>query len=206
MVFILRYFFVFIFLMLSTQLKSTEMTLQELFFDKSKPYHLKILDALPKDAILQVGPDNAENTIIEFMDYFCGYCKKIHPELMQLAEERDDVKVVFLHHPILSESSNILAKMSVAASMQGKGMQFHNELFSMQGSITQKKLDEVLDKVEINKTKLMIDIGKDEINGAIELSSFLAKGSGARGTPAIFINEEFVGGYIPPGKLQGLLR
>jgi protein-disulfide isomerase len=34
----------------------------------------------------------------------------------------------------------------------------------------------------------------------------LAKGSGARGTPAIFINEEFVGGYIPPGKLQGLLR
>ena len=192
MVYIFRYFFVFIFLMLSTQLKSNEMTLQELFFDKSKPYHLKILDALPKDAILQVGPDNAENTIIEFMDYFCGYCKKIHPELMQLAEERDDVRVVFLHHPILSESSNILAKMSIAASMQGKGMQFHNELFSMQGSITQKKLDEVLDRIEINS--------------AIELSSFLAKGSGARGTPAIFINEEFVGGYIPPGKLQGLLR
>ena len=140
------------------------------------------------------------------MDYFCGYCKKIHLELIQLAEERDDVKVVFLHYPILSESSNILAKMSVAASMQGKGMQFHNELFTMQGSITQKKLDEVLDKIEINKTKLMIDIGKDEINSAIELSSFLAKGSGARGTPAIFINEEFVGGYIPPGKLQGLLR
>ena len=66
--------------------------------------------------------------------------------------------------------------MSVAASMQGKGMQFHNELFSMQGSITQKKLDEVLDRIEINKTKLMIDIGKDEINSAIELSSFLAKG------------------------------
>ena len=74
-------------------------------------------------------------------------------------------------------------------------MQFHNELFSMQGSITQK-LDEVLDKIEINKTKLMIDIGKDEINSAIELSSFLAKGSGAKRTPAIFINEEFVGGYI----------
>ena len=192
--------------MLSTQLKSTEMKLQELVFDKSKPYHLKILDALPKDAILQVGPDNAENTIIEFMDYFCGYCKKIHPELMQLAEERDDVRVIYLHYPILSESSNILAKMSVAASMQGKGMQFHNELFSMQGSITQKKIDEVLDKIEINKTKLRIDIGKDEINSAIELSSFLANGSGARGTPAIFINEEFVGGYIPPGKLQGLLR
>jgi len=177
-----------------------------LFFDKSKPYHLKILDALPKDAILQAGQDNAKHTIIEFMDYFCGYCKKIHPELLQLVEDRDDVRVVFLHYPILSESSNILAKMSVAASMQGKGMEFHDELFSIQGSITQKKLDDIINKIEINRSKLMIDIGKDEVSGAIELSSFLAKGSGARGTPAIFINEEFVGGYIAPGQLQGLLR
>ena len=85
-----------------------------------------------KDAIIQIGPDDAENTIIEFMDYFCGYCKKIHPELMQLAEERDDVKVVFLQHPILSESSNILAKMVVAAIIQNKGMNFIMDLFSMQ--------------------------------------------------------------------------
>ena len=94
MVYIFRYFFVFIFLMLSTQLKSTEMTLQELFFDKSKPYHLKILDALPKDAVLQVGPDNAENTIIEFMDYFCGYCKKIHPESHQKPNHGKDLPPV----------------------------------------------------------------------------------------------------------------
>ena len=199
------FFIVLIFSIITSGIRA-EISLKNLIFDDSKPYHIKILETLPREAIIQIGPDDAKNTIIEFMDYFCGYCKKIHPELMQLAEERDDVKVVFLHHPILSESSNILAKMSVAASMQGKGIQFHNELFSMQGSITQKKLDEVLDKIEINKTKLMIDIGKDEINSAIELSSFLAKGSGARGTPAIFINEEFVGGYIPPGKLQGLLK
>ena len=31
----------------------------------------------------------------------------------------------------------------------------------------------------------------------VKLSSFLANGSGARGTPALFINEEFLGGYIP---------
>ena len=52
----------------------------------------------------------------------------------------------------------------------------------------------------------MIDIGKDEINNVVKLSSFLAMGSGARGTPAIFINEEFVGGYIPLDKLESLLK
>ena len=58
---------------------------------------LKILDALPDSAIIQIGPDDAKNTIIEFMDYFCGYCKKIHPELIELAEKRDDTRVVFFN-------------------------------------------------------------------------------------------------------------
>ena len=102
--------------------------------------------------------------------------------------------------------ANIIAKMVVAANLQGKGMEFHHSLFSLSGSITQEKLEQVITEVEINKTKLMIDIGKDEINNVVKLSSFLAMGSGARGTPAIFINEEFVGGYIPLDKLESMLK
>ena len=177
-----------------------------LFFDDSKPYYLKILDALPKSAIIAVGPEDAENTIIEFMDYFCGYCKKIHPELISLTEKRSDTRVIFLQHPILSESSKVIAAMVIAANLQNKGWEMHHSLFSMQGSLTQKKLDQIIDKLEINKTKLMIDIGKDEINNIVKLSSFLAMGSGARGTPALFINEEFIGGYLPLDKLERMLR
>ena len=197
---------VFIFLMLPTQVSSSDITLNELFFDDSKPYYLKVLDALPESAIIAIGPQDAENTIIEFMDYFCGYCKKIHPELMSLIEKRDDTRVIFLQHPILSENSNIIAKMVVAANLQGKGMELHHGLFSLSGSITQEKLEQVITEVEINKTKLMIDIGKDEINNIVKLSSFLAMGSGARGTPAIFINEEFIGGYLPLEKLESMLK
>ena len=199
-------FSVFIFLMSPSNVLSSDITLNELFFDDTKPYYLKILDAIPEAGILAIGPEDAENTVIEFMDYFCGYCKKIHPELMSLIEKRDDTRVIFLQHPILSESSNIIAKMVVAANLQGKGMELHHGLFSLSGSITQEKLEQVITEVEINKTKLMIDIGKDEINNVVKLSSFLAMGSGARGTPAIFINEEFIGGYIPLEKLESMLK
>ena len=197
---------VFIFLMLPTQVSSGDITLNELFFDDSKPYYLKVLDALPDSAIIAIGPQDAENTIIEFMDYFCGYCKKIHPELISLTEKRDDTRVIFLQHPILSESSKIISAMVVAANLQNKGWELHHGLFSIQGSLTQKKLDQIIDESGINKTKLMIDIGKDEINNIVKLSSFLAMGSGSRGTPALFINEEFVGGYLPLDKLESLLR
>jgi len=199
-------FSVFIFLLITPQILSAEMTLNELIFDDSKPYHLKIIDALPESAIVQIGPNNAENTIIEFMDYFCGYCKKIHPELIEIVERRDDTRAVFIQHPILSESSRVISRMVVAANLQGKGWELHHELFSLQGSLTQKKLDQIINDVNINKNKLMIDIGKDEIKNIVELSSFLANGSGARGTPTLFINEEFIGGYLSIDKVESLLK
>ena len=199
-------FSVFIFLMLPTNVLSSDITLNELFFDDTKPYYLKILDAIPEVGILAIGPEDAENTVIEFMDYFCGYCKKIHSELISVVEKRDDTKVVFLQHPILSESSNLIAKMVVAANLQGKGWDLHHGLFTVKGSLTQQKLDQIIIDTQINKTKLMIDMGKDEIDNTVQLSSFLAMGSGARGTPALFINEEFVGGYLPLEKLESMLK
>ena len=197
---------VFIFFMLPAHVSSSDITLNELFFDDSKPYYLKVLDALPQSAIIAIGPQDAENTIIEFMDYFCGYCKKIHSELISVVEKRDDTRVIFLQHPILSDSSNLIAKMVVAANLQGKGWDLHHGLFTVKGSLTQQKLDQIIIDSEINKTKLMIDMGKDETDNTVKLSSFLAMGSGARGTPALFINEEFVGGYLPLEKLESMLK
>ena len=110
-----------------------EMTLNYLIFDDATPYNLKILEAIPAEGKIQFGADNAKHTIIEFFDYFCGYCKKMHPELINMVQSRGDLKVVFLQHPILNESSKVLAKMAIAATMQGKGFEFHHSLFSMEG-------------------------------------------------------------------------
>ena len=183
-----------------------DMTLNNLIFDNTKPYHLKILDALPQEGKIQFGPDNAKHTIIEFFDYFCGYCKKIHPELLELATSRDDVRVVFLHHPILNESSRVISKIAIAASMQGKGFEFHDSIFTIQGSITNEKLKESIKKAGINEVILAIDLDKDKVEKIIKLSSFLANGSGARGTPSIFINDTFYPGYLPKEKIKALLN
>ena len=183
-----------------------EITIQELFFDNSKPYHLKILDAIPKDGIVQIGEDDAKNTIIEFMDYFCGYCKKVHPELLQIASERDDTRLVFLQHPVLSEASKLLANMVIAANKQNKGLNFHNALFEIEGSLNNSKLQQIIEDLEINSAKLNIDMSKDEVKNIVNLSSFLASGSGARGTPTFFINEELVIGYISIDRIKALLN
>ena len=183
-----------------------EITVNELFFDESKPFHLKIIDVIPNEGILQIGNDNAKNTIIEFMDYFCGYCKKVHPELLQIVSERDDTRLVFLQHPILSESSKILARMVIAANMQNEGVELHNAIFNLEGNLNSDKLNKIVEDLEINSAKLNIDMSKEKVANIVNLSSFLANGSGARGTPTFFINEEFVVGYISIDRIKGLLN
>ena len=183
-----------------------EMTIENLISDDSKPMHLKILDALPNEAKIQIGSDEAENTIIEFLDYFCGYCKKIHPELVELVKERKDVRVIFLQHPILSESSIMIAKMAIAANYQQKGFEFHHAILSIPGSLTQTKLSLAIKKSGINSIKLKIDSEKDELEKIVALSSFLAGGIGARGTPSIFVNEIFTPGYISKEQIINMLK
>ena len=202
----LSLFFYVLFLSFLTLPVRAEMTLNNLIFDDTKPYHLKILDALPIEGKIQIGPDNARHTIIEFFDYFCGYCKKMHPELIELVESRDDLRVFFLQHPILNESSKIIAKIAIAANMQGKGFEFHHYIFTIQGSITNEKLKEKIKKADINEVKLAIDLDRDEVEKIIKLSSFLASGSGARGTPSIFINDTFYPSYLPKAKIEALLN
>ena len=185
---------------------NAEVTVKDLFFDTNTPFHLKILEVIPENGIIQIGNSNAENTIIEFMDYFCGYCKKVHPELLQIVNERDDTRVIFLQHPILSESSNLLSKMVVAANMQNKGIEFHNALFSIEGNLNNQKLKDIVENLGLNSAKLNIDMSKEEVHNIVRLSAFLANGAGARGTPTFFINEEFVVGYISMDKIKSLLK
>ena len=183
-----------------------EVTVKDLFFDESKPFHLKIIDVIPEQGILQIGNDDAKNTIIEFMDYFCGYCKKVHVELLQIANERKDTRIIFLQHPVLSESSKLLANMVVAANMQNKGIELHNALFGVEGNLNNAKLKKIIEELEINNAKLNIDMSKDEVRNIVNLSSFLANGSGARGTPTFFVNEELVVGYISIDRMKALLK
>ena len=43
-----------------------DMTIRELVLGDKKDFHLKILKAIPKTGQIIIGPEDAENTIIEF--------------------------------------------------------------------------------------------------------------------------------------------
>ena len=45
--------------------------------------------------------------IVEFVDYNCGYCKKTLSTIAKLMKNFDNIQIVFIDYPILSESQKL---------------------------------------------------------------------------------------------------
>ena len=185
---------------------SKDITLNELVLGGQEEFHLRILKAIPKNGQISIGPEDAKNTIIEFFDYKCGYCVKMHPELVELAEKRNDTRVVFLQLPILSEMSVKISKMVLAANYQNKGYDLHHALFTKKGAITVEKIGNILQELNIDTELMREDLKRTEIDESLKLTSFIANSIGARGTPAVFINDNFNPGYVPKKTIEKILK
>ena len=87
-----------------------------------------------------------------------------------------------------------------------KGFDFHHAILTQKGSITEEKIAEIIIDLKIDTDKIQEDLKKEEIDNALHITSFIASAIGARGTPAVFINNEFNPGYVPKDIIEKILR
>jgi protein-disulfide isomerase len=60
------------------------------------------------------GNPNGDVTVVEFVDYRCGYCRKAHDEVSQLVETDGNIRLVMKEFPILGEDSLTSARFAIA--------------------------------------------------------------------------------------------
>lgn len=154
-------------------------------------------------------PDNAvtafDVTIVEFFDYQCHYCKKLHPDLSAVLKADPKVRVLFKEFPILGPESVTAAQAAFAAEKQGKYLAFHNALMDLRGKLTEARIFRLADELELDVTKLRADMQSPEIERKIEQNHALAQELGITGTPAMFIGDAFVPGYVDEAQLKHLI-
>lgn len=76
------------------------------------------------------GAAKPDVTMVEFFDYACPYCKTSNPVLDKLLAEDKGLRVVYRELPILGPDSVTAARLSLAASKQGKFLAFHDRLWA----------------------------------------------------------------------------
>lgn len=76
------------------------------------------------------GPENADVTVVEFLDYACKNCKDAHPVLMQAI--REDGNIRHIPRPMISatDAGDKYVRMAYAAGLQGKFMKVHEALIT----------------------------------------------------------------------------
>lgn len=140
------------------------------------------------------GDENAPVTIMEFTDYSCSYCRKIHPVIQEVLEATDDIH--YIARPIgpLGEKSKIHAKLALAAGKQGKFWEMHNAFLSRKGPIHDNFIRKTAFDNGLDVKQLYKDAESTEIQTFLDKNTQSASILGIQYIPALMINKDI---YFP---------
>ncbi|MBD3661333.1 MAG: DsbA family protein, partial [Arenibacter algicola] len=158
----------------------------------------------PRDPVL--GNPDGDVTIIEFYDYRCPFCKKVHPVVMQLLEKDGNIRYIAKEYPILGPVSVLAAQAALASQKYGKYEEYSNALMSARqlddNLIFKIALDVGLDPLNLLDD---IDANEDEINKTIQDVLDLGQAMGLQGTPTFVIGDNLIPGAVSQNVLEALV-
>ncbi len=152
-----------------------------------------------------VGNPSSKVTLVEFFDYNCGYCKRALADLVRLAKENPDLRIVLRDFPILSPDSVEAAKVANAFLRQAKGnkfWEFHQKLLGTRGHAGKTEALSIAKDFGADMQRLEKDAADPAVAAGIEESEKLAKALQINGTPTFVIGDEVVVGAVGYGDLQ----
>lgn len=176
--------------------------------------HMRNAVSTNRGAIMDVasavvaGNIDGDVTIVEFLDYNCGYCKNVAGNLDRAVASDGKVKVVLKMLPILGDNSLQAAKLVLAAKEQGsdKALKLHDALIGYRGTVTKDVAVAEGRRIGIDMEKVVADAAKPEIETAIRQAIDTAKTVGISGTPAFLLGEEVFVGALPAEALVEKFR
>jgi protein-disulfide isomerase len=148
-----------------------------------------------------MGNPKAKLTIVEFSDFECPFCSRIHPTLERLVSERDDIKWVYRHFPLTQIHSQALSSAIASECVAELGgndsfWEFANALFVNQSSLGQSLYESEAQKLGIDLNKFKECQTSERVKNAVDKDSEEAMKSGGRGTPfSVIITPK--GEYVP---------
>jgi protein-disulfide isomerase len=152
-----------------------------------------------------VGNAKGDVTVVEFMDYNCGWCKKAMSEMQTLVTQDKNVRIVMKEFPIFGEHSEYAARAALAAARQNKYWELHQAMFSHEGQVTTDIVNQLAEAQGLDMAKLKTDIESKEVGEQIAANMQLGKSLAINGTPAFVIDAKVYGGYLSMDNLNAAI-
>jgi len=158
-----------------------------------------------------LGNKDAKVTIVEFADFQCPFCKRLHdetiPQIKKTYIDTGKAKLYYRHYAFLGQESTWAAEASECANEQGKFWDYHDLLFDKQGqensgTFSKDNLKGFAQQLGLNTSQFndCVDAEKYKKNVSDDLND--GQKLGVNGTPGTFVNGLLVEGAQPFAAFQ----
>ena len=156
----------------------------------------------------QYGDKNSKTTIVEFIDYNCGYCKRNHNIIMKFLKKNDDVRYIVKELPILGERSILASKFAVLIYLKDGPevyQKFFNFLMTHKNQLNFQILKSFASKAGSKIEDFDNQINIKKVNSVIAKNLSLAEKLSINGTPTFIIGNSIIKGFISLEELQEII-
>lgn len=155
------------------------------------------------------GAMDARVTVVVFSDYTCKNCLPLGLYLPSLSQRYrpDELRVAFRHHPSNNEqTSATAAEASLAASAQGRFLQYHECLYNNQHDLTLTSFERCAREVQLDLTRFKADMASHQYATQISNDVALGREALAGAPPYLFVNGQRYNGNRGVEGLRALIE
>ena len=154
------------------------------------------------------GNPEGDVTLVEFIDYKCGYCRRAFPEVQELVASDGDIRLIVKEFPILGEQS-VLASRFAIATLQVEGedayKQVHDRLIAMRGDMNELALELVAEELGLDVEAIVARMDDEAVTEVIRANHALAQELSITGTPTYVLGDRMVRGYVPLDGMRAMV-
>lgn len=139
-------------------------------------------------------------TVVEFLDYRCGYCRKAFEEVEALLSEDGNIRFIIKEYPILGEASILTSQFAIAIKqLHGNDAykMIHDTLIAFSGDPTPETLGEIASSFGFAIEPIFERMMVDEVLSEINANRILGEKMQISGTPTFVFENELLRGYVP---------
>ncbi len=161
--------------------------------------HFKLMYARvdnPRAEFLVSGDVTSDETIVEFLNYGCGYCKEIYPRIEELKQVRKDVR--FVVRPIIlgDEGKDKITRLAIAAGLQDKFDEMHKAFLEYpELEIPNDFIEETANLYGVDYAQMVEDANGKEVTKILENNFKALESAGITSVPALMVKDQI---YIIP--------
>ncbi len=151
------------------------------------------------------GNPEGDLTLVEFMDYRCGYCRRAFDDIKGLLAADGNIRFIIKEFPILGEESLLASRFAIATRQVAGDEAYktvHDALMSYSGTMNETGFTRLADTLGLDATKIVAEMNSDAVTQVIAANHALGQRMKITGTPSFVMGDQMLRGYLPQDAMQ----